>query len=187
MAAPWEKYQRASAAPPTPPSGPWAKYGAPTDGSDGASAITDLPTVHAERPDFSGVTSAVDSTAFRNAPDGWEYGAGRDAAFGARSGIQAVGSLIGAVGGDAFNNYVANPIARQLGMQEARPYREEAAALADRIGLPKAQTSGDRIRGDVGEALAGTGLTLGIGGGINALAGLAPRAAQANMTAAIRS
>jgi hypothetical protein len=111
------------------------------------------------------------------APDGWEYGAGRDAAFGARSLIQGAGSLLGAVGGDAFNNYVANPIARQLGMQEARPYREEAAALSDRIGLPKAQTSGDRILGDVGEALTGTGLTLGIGGGINALAGLAPRAA----------
>ncbi len=111
------------------------------------------------------------------APDGWEYGAGRDAAFGARSLIQGTGGLIGALGGDAFNNYVANPIARQLGMQEARPYREEAAALSDRIGLPKAQTSGDRILGDVGEALTGTGLTLGIGAGINALAGLAPRAA----------
>lgn len=111
------------------------------------------------------------------APDGWEYGAGRDAAFGARSLIQGTGSLIGAVGGDAFNNYIANPIARQLGMQEARPYREEASALADRIGLPKAQTSGDRILGDVGEALTGTGLTLGIGGGINALANLGRSAA----------
>lgn len=110
-------------------------------------------------------------------PDGWQPGMGRDAAFGARSVIQGAGGLLGAVGGDAFNNYVANPIARQLGMQEARPYRQEAKALADRIGLPQAQTSGDRILGDVGEALTGTGLTLGIGGGINALAGLAPRAA----------
>ncbi|OHY70712.1 hypothetical protein BB780_08410 [Stenotrophomonas maltophilia] len=76
------------------------------------------------------------------------------------------------MGGDAFNNYIVNPVARAAGMQEARPYREEASALADRLGLPKAQTAGDRVLGDVGEALTGTGLTLGIGGGINALANL---------------
>jgi len=106
------------------------------------------------------------------APDGWEYGAGRDLAFGARSVIQGAGGLLGAVGGDAFNNYVANPIARQFGMQESGSYRDEAKALADRIGLPQAQTDGDRVLGDVGEALTGTGLTMGIGGGVNALANL---------------
>lgn len=108
----------------------------------------------------------------QTAPDGWEYGAGRDLAFGARSVIQGAGGLLGAVGGDAFNNYVANPIARQFGLQESGSYRDEAKALADRIGLPQAQTSGDRVLGDVGEALAGTGLTMGIGGGVNALANL---------------
>jgi len=122
--------------------------------------------------DFSGVTSSVDSTAFGNAPDGWKYGAGRDLAFGARSVIQGAGGLLGAVGGDAFNNYVANPIARQLGLQESGSYRDEAKALADRIGLPQAQTAGDRVLGDVGEALTGTGLTLGAGAGLNALSSL---------------
>jgi hypothetical protein len=111
------------------------------------------------------------------APDGWNYGVGRDLAYGARSVLQGAGGLLGAVGGDAFNTYIGNPIARTLGMQEARPYREEASALADRIGLPQAQTSGDRVLGDVGEALTGTGLTLGIGGGINALANLGRGAA----------
>lgn len=104
------------------------------------------------------------------APDGWNYGVGRDLAYGARSVLQGAGGLLGAVGGDAFNNYIVNPVARAVGMQQARPYREEAMALADRLGLPQAQTSGDRVLGDVGEALTGTGLTLGIGGGINALA-----------------
>lgn len=104
------------------------------------------------------------------APDGWNYGVGRDLAYGARSVLQGAGGLLGAVGGDAFNNYIVNPVARAVGIQEARPYREEAMALADRLGLPQAQTSGDRVLGDVGEALTGTGLTLGIGGGINALA-----------------
>lgn len=111
------------------------------------------------------------------APDGWDYGVGRDLAYGARSVLQGAGGLLGAVGGDAFNTYIGNPIARTLGMQEARPYREEASALADRLGLPQAQTSGDRVLGDVGEALTGTGLTLGIGGGINALANVGRGAA----------
>lgn len=111
------------------------------------------------------------------APDGWNYGVGRDLAYGARSVLQGAGGLLGAVGGDAFNNYIVNPVARAVGMQEARPYREEAMALADRLGLPQAQTSGDRVLGDVGEALTGTGLTLGIGGGINALANLGRGAA----------
>lgn len=148
--------------------------------------ITDLPTVQAERPDFSGVSSTVASTADGRQADGWMPGAGRDFAFGVRSALQSAGGLLGAVGGDAFNNYVANPVARAVGMQEARPYREEAAALADRLGLPKAQTAGDRVLGDVGEALAGTGLTLGAGGGINALAAMGPRAAQAGVSPALR-
>lgn len=121
------------------------------------------------------------------APDGWQYGAARDAAFGARSVLQSAGGLLGAIGGDAFNNYVVNPVARAVGMQEARPYREEAAALADRLNLPKAQTAGDRVLGDVGEALAGTGFTLGTGGGLNALAATAPRAAHAGVAPALRS
>lgn len=104
-------------------------------------------------------------------------GFGRGLAFGARSVLQGAGGLLGAVGGDAFNNYIVNPVARAIGVQEARPYREEAAALADRIGLPRAQTAGDRVLGDVGEALTGTGLTLGIGSGINALANLGRGAA----------
>ncbi|HDS1140081.1 TPA: hypothetical protein QDZ75_004157 [Stenotrophomonas maltophilia] len=111
------------------------------------------------------------------APDGWNYGVGRDLAYGARSVLQGAGGLLGAAGGDAFNNYIVNPVARAVGMQEARPYREEAMALADRLGLPQAQTSGDRVLGDVGEALTGTGLTLGIGGGINALANMGRGAA----------
>lgn len=118
------------------------------------------------------------------APDGWEYGTGRDLAFGARSVIQGLGNTLGAIGGDAFNSYVVNPIARAVGAEQARPYSVEARALADQIGLPQAQTAGDRVLGDVGEALTGTGLTLGAGGGLNALAsagrsGAAPAFSQA--------
>ncbi len=113
----------------------------------------------------------------QTAPDGWEYGPLRDTMFGARSVLQGAGGLLGAIGGDAFNNYIVNPVARAVGAQEARPYREEAGALADSLGLPKAQTAGDRVLGDVGEALTGTGLTLGAGAGLNALANMGRGAA----------
>ncbi|WP_329847205.1 hypothetical protein [Stenotrophomonas sepilia] len=137
------------------------------------------PRFSGELVEPAGSTVAATSTGQRSqvAPDGWRYGPSRDLAYGARSVLQGAGGLLGAVGGDAFNNYVANPIARAVGLQESRPYREEAAALADRLGLPKAQTGTDRVLGDVGEALAGTGLTLGIGGAMNALANLGRRAA----------
>jgi len=130
--------------------------------------ITNLPPVQAQRPDFSGVTSSVDSTASGRQADGWKAGPVRDAMFGLRSVLQGGGGLLGALGGDAFNSFIVNPIARAVGAQEARPYREEFGALADTLGLPRAQTAGDRIYGDVGEALTGTALTLGGGAVLNA-------------------
>lgn len=186
MAGPWEKYQQeaeVAASPQGQPDqgtskGPWANYAAQAVSADSEMPITDLPAVQAQRPDFSGVTATVDSTAQKVAPDGWTYGVGRDAAFGVRSAIQGAGSLIGAAGGDAFNNYIANPIARAVGLQEARPYREEAQAFANTLGLPQAQTSGDRVMGDVGEGLTGTALTLGAGGLASAGRGLVQRTGQ---------
>lgn len=146
--------------------------------------ITDLPGV-TSRPDFSGVSGAVDSTEADPAsiaPDGWEYGVGRDVAFSGRSALQGAGSLLGAVGGDAFNHYITNPIARTIGAQEVGPLREQGAAIADKLNLPKAQSGSDRILGDVGEGLTGTALTLGAGGvlnaGRNALNTMAPTVAQ---------
>lgn len=174
MANPWDNDPIVSAPAPQPAAAmPWDADPIVADGPQ----ITDLPAVQAQRPDFSSVSSSVDSTASGRQADGWMPGVGRDLAFSARSTLQGAAGLLGAVGGDAFNNYIVNPVARAVGAQEVRPYREEAVALADRIGLPKAQTSSDRVLGDVGEALAGTGLTLGIGGGINALANLGRGAA----------
>lgn len=141
--------------------------------------IPTLGTVQALPPDFSEVTSSVDSTADGRQADGWRAGPLRDAAFSARSVLQGAGSLLGALGGDAFNNYVVNPVARAVGAQEARPYRDELGALADTLGLPKAQTSGDRVLGDIGEALTGTGLTLGAGGALGASRAVAPTLARA--------
>lgn len=131
-----------------------------------------LPPEPAQMADFSGVTSSVDSTASGRQPDGWKAGVGRDLAFGARSAIQGIGGLIGAVGGDALGALETKITGRPVAS-----FRDNAAALADRIGLPKAQTGADRVLGDIGEALTGAGLTMGVGGGINALANLGRSAA----------
>ncbi|MBB3802060.1 hypothetical protein FHR47_002308 [Xanthomonas arboricola] len=130
--------------------------------------IPTLPVVQATRPDFSNVQAGVDSTARTSAGDGWEPGVVRDVALGGRALLQGAGSLFGALGGDAINTALINPIARALGAQEAQPYREELGGLADVLGLPKAQNAGERVNADIAEALTGTGLTMGAGGLLNA-------------------
>lgn len=126
-------------------------YKAQRDAEQGSQAapakppITDLPPVQAV------------------APDGWEYGMGRDAAFGLRSILQGGGSLLGALGGDALGALETKVTGRPV-----VSFRDNAARLADVLGLPQAQTAGDRVLGDVGEALTGTALTLGGGAALNA-------------------
>ncbi len=125
--------------------------------------IPTLGTVQALPPDFSEVTGSVSSTADGRQADGWKAGIPRDLAFGARSVLQGIGSLLGAVGGDALGALETKITGRPVAS-----FRDNAATLGDALGLPKAQTSGDRVLGDVGEALTGTALTLGGGAALNA-------------------
>lgn len=145
MAGPWEQYQQKAA----PQDGPWAKY--------------------AHKPDFSNVQSGASTTEKDAAPKpSPKSGLRRDVELGSRMVLQGAGGLVGAFGGDAFNEYIANPIARAVGLPEeqALPYRMEAEKLADRLGLAKPETSAERVQGDIGEALTGTALTLGVGGAL---------------------
>ncbi|WP_054658980.1 hypothetical protein [Stenotrophomonas pictorum] len=66
-------------------------------------------------------------------------------------------------------------------MQESGSYRDTGAWLADKLNLPKPQTSTERVYNDINEALTGTALTLGAGGLINA-----GRSAAASPTVASR-
>jgi len=156
--------------------------------------ITDLPTVQAKPPDFSDVTASVASTADQVMGDGWEPGFLRDVAMGGRSVIQGAGSLLGAFGGDAFNYAVTDPIRKLMhspdladvvagrdGFVPTASYRDTGAWVADKLGLPKPQTSTERVYNDINEALTGTALTLGAGGLINA-----GRSAAASPTVASR-
>lgn len=96
---------------------------------------------------------------------------------GGREVLQGAYGLYGALGGDALNHYVLNPIDKaagwgnQLGVGD-RTYREAASDLADNMGMRKPQTATQRVVADVGEGLTGTALTMGVGG-------LATRGAQA--------
>lgn len=156
------------ATPPLPPgfvldsSAPAARAVPPPPPGFELEEIPTLGTVQALPPDFSGVEATVDSTADGRQADGWRAGIPRDLAFGARSVLQGIGSLLGAVGGDALGALETKVTGRPVAS-----FRDNAAALGDTLGLPKAQTAGDRVLGDVGEALTGTGLTLGGGAALN--------------------
>lgn len=94
----------------------------------------------------------VQSSASTVAADGWKPGLARDIAMGGRSTLQGIGGTLG---------MVTDPLARMTGLPSAR---EGFGALADTLGLPKPQTSRERIIGDMGEALAGTAVTMNVGG-----------------------
>lgn len=140
-----------------------------------ASSVPPLPPGFELEPTGETVPSGV-SGAGMSEPDQPPQTAGasfaeremRGLGLGARSVLQGAGGLIGAIGGDAFNKVLPG---------DQPSYRDAAGALADRIGLPAPQNSRERVLGDVGEALAGTGLTMGVGGGVNALARMGPQVA----------
>ncbi|UYK67825.1 hypothetical protein NG831_06575 [Xanthomonas sacchari] len=107
--------------------------------------------------------------------------------IGGRQVLQGVGGLYGALGGDALNHYVLDPIDRAAGWGTqlgtgGRSYRDAGALLADELGMRRPQTAQERIYSDIGEALTGTALTMGAGGALNAGRSLAsnviPTAAQ---------
>lgn len=123
----------------------------PSDGPP----ITDLPAVEAERPTIGQrLRSEL-----------------RGLGLGARSVLQSAGGLVGAIGGDFVNAAIVPG--------EQPSYRDAAGALGDMVGLPRPRDSRERVLGDIGEGLAGTGLTLGIGGALNAGRAVAPTLARA--------
>lgn len=112
---------------------------------------------------FSQVSGSATSTEGPPAQPSRLQAEWRGVGLSARSALQGVGGIVGAIGGDAFNKLLPG---------DQPSYRDAAGTLADRIGLPAPQTGRERVLGDVGEALAGTATTMGAGAGMNALARL---------------
>lgn len=144
-----------------------------------------------QKPDFSNVQSGASSVPVqppeppRGNPVTRFLGE-----IGGRQVLQGAAGLYGALGGDAINQYILDPLDRALfndgptmsglitGQQPqqrsvlgtgGRSYRQVASDFADELGMRAPQTGTERVLSDVGEALTGTGLTLGIGGALNAL------------------
>lgn len=137
MAGPWEKYQQAAHA---PAAGPWMQYQQKADFSNVQSGSSTTETADAARREQHPIGSFLGE-------------------IGGRQVLQGAAGLFGAMGGDAINHYVAQP----LGLSDGRTYRQAASDFADSVGMRQPQTSGERIASDVGEALTGTALTMGAG------------------------
>jgi hypothetical protein len=104
---------------------------------------------------------------------------------GGREVLQGAYGLYGALGGDALNEYVLDPLDRALFTPDTkvsnlitgqkpqarsvlgtggRTYRQAASDFADELGMRKPQTATQRVVADIGEGLTGTALTMGVGG-----------------------
>ncbi len=119
----------------------------------------------------SGTTETPDSARREQHPIGSFLGE-----IGGRQVLQGAAGLFGALGGDAINQYVVDPIRRAVHeptlsglitgenqIAPSRTYRQAASDFADSVGMRQPQTSGERVASDVGEALTGTALTMGAG------------------------
>jgi hypothetical protein len=153
------------------------------------------------RADFSGVKASVSSTErITSAPGATKVEQPAEPKrgnavtrflgdIGAREVMQGAYGLYGALGGDALNQYVLNPIDRALFPAEQnlsglitgeqpqqrsvfgignQSYRDAAAAQADEWGMRRPETAAQKVVADVGEGLTGTALTMGLGGLLNA-------------------
>lgn len=175
----------------TPQSGPWERYAgassvatgnrwerdeivAPAPAAGSGNPWDADPIVAGGRPDFSNVQSGASSVAApAPAPKRGNPVTRALGEIGGRTALQGAAGIYGALGGDALNHYVLDPVSRATGVPlgtGGRTYREAASDLADQMGMRAPQTSSERVVSDVGEALTGTGLTMGLGAGVNALA-----------------
>ena len=98
--------------------------------------------------------------------------AGRVVGLTARYGAEGVAQAAQIVT-EPIRRAIVNPAARALGMGEAKPLGEAAAHLADLVGLPKPETSGERVGGDAARVVAGAGAFAGAGAAASQLPGMA--------------
>ncbi|MBU8978177.1 hypothetical protein JI752_018675 [Lysobacter sp. MMG2] len=120
-----------------------------------------------------------------------ERGVKRDLGLSTRNVVEGVGDLIGIVADPFIHAYnwlgEKEPTTKSLiaGQPERRwerqaTTREGWGQVLDNMGLPRAETASERVQADVGRALTGTALTMGIGGVLNAGRGAATSPSVAN-------
>lgn len=196
MAGPWEQYQQPIAPADAGPK-PWERYAASVPAGSAEPLVIDIvggtreSALPAQAPaannsDFARMISGAPAAAEPPIAEGNAVTRFLGE-IGGRQVLQGVGGLYGALGGDALNHYVLDPIDRAAGWGTqlgtgGRSYRDAGALLADELGMRRPETAQERIYSDIGEALTGTALTMGAGGALNAGRSLAsnviPTAAQ---------
>lgn len=112
----------------------------------------------------------------RTTPGG---GIKRDLGLSARNVVEGTADLIGIVADPLIHAYnwlgEKGTTTKSLitGVPDRRwdrqaTMREGWGAVLDRVGVPRAETESERVQADVGRALTGTALTMGVGGFLNA-------------------
>jgi len=81
----------------------------------------------------------------------------------ARYGLEGLGQAVDPFT-EPLRRMVVNPIARSVGLPEARPVSEEASRLATLVGLPQPQGANERVIGDAARMVAGAGGLAGAAG-----------------------
>lgn len=116
--------------------------------------------------DFSGVQTGSASTQNIGAPQKGNSFTRALGEVGGRQVLEGAAGLMGALGGDAINHYVMQP----LGLSDGRTYKQAASDYADSIGMRSKDqyNASERVNSDIAEGLAGTAMTMGAGGAINA-------------------
>ena len=153
-----------------------------------AQAYKDARGQQQPRADFSGVKATVSSTErITSAPGAAKVEQPAEPRrgnavtqflgdIGGRQVLQGIGGLVGAFGGDALNQYVADPLDRALGLEDnkwlkfgtgGRGYRQVGSDVADSGGMVRPVTPTQKVVSDIGEGLTGTALTMGLGGLLN--------------------
>lgn len=135
-------------------SGPWEKHkssGKPWE-------------KYGSKPDSGNVSGGVAST--DRDPDSPNI---RGIKLGARSTMEGVAGIV---------DLLTSPLragAELLGMDRPGTLTELAGRGADRMGLPRANSPTERVQADIGRALSGGAVTMGAGGAMAQLPGMAGR------------
>lgn len=97
--------------------------------------------------------------------------AGRVVGLTARYGLEGVAQAAQIVT-EPIRQTITGPIGRAAGVGGGRPLGEAAAHLADMVGLPKPETSAERVGGDAARLVAGAGAFAGAGSAASQLPGM---------------
>lgn len=130
---------------------------------DTAAARAIAKRLSASKPDFSGVTGGVKSTEDDYSPT--KHGIG----LGARATMEGAAGVV---------DLLTSPLragAEALGMDRPGTLTELAGRGADKLGLPRANNATERVQADIGRALSGGAVTMGAGGALAQLPGMAGR------------